>query len=161
MGVKPAFGRFYNAAECRPNAKIPVVVASYPYWKKLGGRADFIGKPLTVNGQTYTLIGVTPEGFAGANALARARSLVAARRLFAARLGVQRHERQDGPGRAEKLHAQPHRADASRPNDRVGQAAPAGSGQRLTAIQPPDATGARELQIQEPSRFSISTTAVG
>jgi putative ABC transport system permease protein len=30
--------------------------------------------------------------------------------------------------------------------------------QRLTAAQPPDATGARELQIQAPSRFSISTT---
>ncbi|PYL70834.1 MAG: hypothetical protein DMF26_20855 [Verrucomicrobia bacterium] len=31
-------------------------------------------------------------------------------------------------------------------------------GQRLTAIQPPDADGAREVQIQNPSRFSISTT---
>ena len=30
--------------------------------------------------------------------------------------------------------------------------------QRLDAIQPPDATGKRELQIQAPSRFSISTT---
>ena len=29
---------------------------------------------------------------------------------------------------------------------------------RLTAIQPPDSTGARELQIQTPSRFSISTS---
>ena len=69
MGVKPAIGRFYTAAECGPNANIPVVVASYPYWKKLGGRADLIGKPLTVNGQDYTLIGVTPEGFSGTNAI--------------------------------------------------------------------------------------------
>src|SRR3954451_8756134 len=69
MGVKPAVGRFFDPAECKPDANIPVVVASYPYWKKLGGRADLIGKPLTVNGQTYTLIGVTPEGFAGTNAL--------------------------------------------------------------------------------------------
>src|SRR5204862_5314185 len=29
--------------------------------------------------------------------------------------------------------------------------------QRLTAIQPPDSEGARELQIQTPSRFSLST----
>ena len=69
MGEKPALGRFYDAAESRPNANIPVVVASYPYWKKLGGRADLIGKPLTLNGRTYTLIGVTPSGFAGTNAL--------------------------------------------------------------------------------------------
>jgi hypothetical protein len=44
LGVKPALGRFYDAAECKPNANIPVVVASYSYWKKLGGRADLIGK---------------------------------------------------------------------------------------------------------------------
>jgi hypothetical protein len=29
---------------------------------------------------------------------------------------------------------------------------------RLTALQPPDAIGTRELQLQTPSRFSISTT---
>ena len=29
---------------------------------------------------------------------------------------------------------------------------------RLTAIQPPDSTGTRELQVMAPSRFSISTT---
>src|SRR4029078_7330026 len=29
--------------------------------------------------------------------------------------------------------------------------------QRLTAIQPQDSEGARELQIQTPSRFSLST----
>jgi hypothetical protein len=30
--------------------------------------------------------------------------------------------------------------------------------QRLTAIQPPDSNGPRELMLQTPSRFSISTT---
>ena len=43
MGVKPAIGRFYNAEECRPNANIPVVVASYGFWKRMGGRQDFVG----------------------------------------------------------------------------------------------------------------------
>ncbi len=33
--------------------------------------------------------------------------------------------------------------------------------QRVTAVQPPDSAGARELQVQEPSRFSISTTPFG
>src|SRR5262249_57161075 len=33
-------------------------------------------------------------------------------------------------------------------------------GQRLTAIQPSDSEGSREVQIQKPSRFSISTTPV-
>ena len=30
MGVKPAVGRFYDESECRPDAGISVVVASYP-----------------------------------------------------------------------------------------------------------------------------------
>src|SRR5262249_61703965 len=33
-------------------------------------------------------------------------------------------------------------------------------GQRLTAIQPSDAEGSREVQIQNPSRFSMSTSPV-
>jgi hypothetical protein len=69
MGAKPALGRFYNAEESRPNANIPVVVASYPYWKRVSGRADFVGSILHVNGQPYTVIGVTPEGFSGLSAL--------------------------------------------------------------------------------------------
>src|SRR5215472_3187196 len=43
MGVRPIIGRFYNAEECRPNANVPVVVASYPFWKRMGGRQDFVG----------------------------------------------------------------------------------------------------------------------
>jgi hypothetical protein len=48
---------------------MPVVLRAIPTWKKLGGRADLIGKPLTVNGQTYTLIGVTPARFRDTNAI--------------------------------------------------------------------------------------------
>jgi hypothetical protein len=51
LGTKPALGRFYNAEECKPNANIPVVVASYSFWKHLGGRADLIGSTIRVNGQ--------------------------------------------------------------------------------------------------------------
>ena len=69
MGVKPALGRFYTADEARPNANIPVVVASHAYWKRMGGRADFVGSILFVNNQPYTVIGVAPEGFSGISAL--------------------------------------------------------------------------------------------
>jgi hypothetical protein len=43
MGVQPLLGRFYNAEECKPNANIPVVVASYAFWKRMGGRESFVG----------------------------------------------------------------------------------------------------------------------
>src|SRR5437762_9657737 len=69
MGVKPFRGRFYTAEEARPNANVPVVVASYGFWKRMGGRADFVGSTLQINGQPYNVIGISPEGFSGASAL--------------------------------------------------------------------------------------------
>src|SRR5437763_7595775 len=69
MGAKPFRGRFYNAEECKPNANLAVVVASHGFWKRNGGRADFVGSTLQINGQPYTVIGITPDGFSGASAL--------------------------------------------------------------------------------------------
>src|SRR2546430_14434092 len=69
MGVQPFRGRFYNAEECKPSANLPVVVASYGFWKRMGGRADFVGSELQINGQRYTVIGITPDGFSGVSAL--------------------------------------------------------------------------------------------
>ncbi len=158
MGVKPVVGRFYDAAECRPDANIPVVVASYPYWKKLGGRADLIGKPLTVNGQTYTLIGVTPDGFAGTNALL-APDLWLPLGVYS-QLGS---AFSDTSGKMELTAPKNYTLNLvarMRPGLTIDSTKPRlpALAKRLTAIQPPDSTGARELQIQTPSRFSISTT---
>src|ERR1700719_2765640 len=50
MGVQPFRGRFYNAGECKPNANIAVIVASYGFWKRQGGRKDFVGSTLQING---------------------------------------------------------------------------------------------------------------
>src|SRR4030095_3951406 len=69
MGTRPFRGRFYNAEECKPNANIPVVVASYGFWKRIGARNGFVGRTLQVNGQPYTVIGIAPDGFSGANIL--------------------------------------------------------------------------------------------
>src|SRR5215469_12137099 len=69
MGAQPFRGRFYNAVECKPNANIAVVVVSYGFWKRNGGRNDFVGSTLHINGQPYTVIGIAPDGFSGANVL--------------------------------------------------------------------------------------------
>src|SRR5436309_2788153 len=69
MGVQPWRGRFYTAEESRPNANVPVVVASYGFWKRMGRRSNFVGSTLQVNGQPYTVIGIAPDGFSGANVL--------------------------------------------------------------------------------------------
>ncbi len=158
VGAKPALGRFPTAAECRPNANIPVVVASYSFWKKMGGRADFVGSTLPVNGQPYTVIGVTTEGFSGVNALV-APDIWLPLGVFA-QLGSAFSD----AGAIEDLE-QPK-------NYTLNLIARLGPGltietakprlpvlaQRLTAIQPPDSAGTRELQIQTPSRLSMSTS---
>src|SRR5881392_3484468 len=69
MGVHPFRGRFFSAEECKPNANLPVIVASYGFWKRMGARADFVGSEITVNGQLYTVIGISPDGFSGVSAL--------------------------------------------------------------------------------------------
>src|SRR5262249_57237610 len=69
MGDRRLRGRFYNAEECKPNANIAVVVASYGLWKRMGKRSDFVGSSLQINGQPYTVIGIAPDGFSGANIL--------------------------------------------------------------------------------------------
>ncbi len=68
-GARPVAGRFFDAAETRPNAARHVVVAGFQLWQRHGGRPDFIGSTLRLNGQPYTVIGVAPEGFSGVTAI--------------------------------------------------------------------------------------------
>lgn len=157
MGTQPFRGRFYNAEECKPNANIAVVVASYGFWKRMGSRSDFIGSMLHINGQPYTVIGITQDGF-GANALIAPDIWLP--------FGT-RSQLGSAFGDSEAMH------DLLNPkNYAVNLTARMRSGltiesaksrlpvlaQRLTAIQPQDVEGARELQIQTPSRFSMSTS---
>lgn len=158
MGARPVIGRFYNAGECRPNANSPVVVASYALWKRMGGRQDFVGSNLQINGRSYTVIGITPDGFSGGSALAAPDIWLP--------LGV--HSQFGSPiSDAQSLHnlEEPKNYTLNvtarlRPGLNIDMAKPRLPllGQRLTAIQPSDAGEAREVQIQKPSRFSISTT---
>lgn len=158
MGVQPVRGRFYTAEECRPNANIPVVVASYAFWKRMGGRSDFIGSILQINGRPYTVIGVTPDGFSGVSALVAPDVWLP--------LGV--HSSLGSAfADSETLHdlAEPKNYALNltarlRPGITIETAKsrlPALT-RRFNAIQPSDAEGARELQIHKPSRFSISTS---
>src|SRR5256714_5928322 len=158
MGVQPFRGRFYNAEESKPNANIAVVVASYGFWKRQGGRQDFVGSPLQINGQPYTVIGVAPEGFSGASALIAPDIWVP--------LGI-RAQLGSAFGDSETMH------DLENPKNyalnlvgrmRSGLTIDTGKSrlpvlsQRFNAMQPPDSEFARELQIQKPSRFSLSTS---
>jgi putative ABC transport system permease protein len=157
MGAKPFRGRFYNAEECKPNANIAVVIASYGFWKRMGSRADLVGSTLQVNGQPYTVIGIAPDGFSGASALVAPDIWVP--------LGM-RSQLGSAFGDSETMHdlLNPKNyafnlAARIRPGltiDMAKSRLPV-LAQRLNAIQPEGTEGARELQIQNPSRFSMST----
>src|SRR5437867_62555 len=156
-GVQPFSGRFYDAEECKPNANTAVVVSSYGFWKRNSGRNDFVGSTLHINGQPYTVIGIAPDGFSGANALIAPDLWVP--------LGI-RSQLGSAFGDSETMH------DVLNPKNytfnltarlRPGLTIDMAKSRlpvlahRLNAVQPDGAEGARELQIQTPSRFSLST----
>ncbi|MFN2477171.1 MAG: ABC transporter permease, partial [Chthoniobacterales bacterium] len=158
MGVKPAAGRFYNAEESRPNANIPVVVASYSYWKRTGGKPDFVGSTLFVNSKPYTVIGIAPEGFSGVSALLSP-DIWLPFGMYS-QLGS---AFSDDAGISDLAQPKNYtlnviaRLGSGLTIDNVKSRLPV-LAQRLNAVQPPDSGAPRELQVQKPSRFSISTT---
>ncbi len=63
LGVSPALGRDFTGEEERPGGP-DVVVLSNGLWKqRFGGDASIIGKPVSLSGKSYTVIGVMPAGF--------------------------------------------------------------------------------------------------
>ncbi|MDB6095347.1 MAG: permease [Verrucomicrobia bacterium] len=155
MGVTPALGRFYNAEECRPNANHRVVVTSYSYWQRLGGKPDFVGSTLRVNNQLFTVIGVAPENFSGVNAIISP-DLWLPLGVFAQFAGFDSLAMPDLTNPKNYTLNLTARMVPGLTLAGLNARLPALSN-RLTAIQPADATGTRELQAQVPSRFSIST----
>ncbi len=66
LGVRPALGRFFTAAEELPPAGEAVVVLDYGSWqRRFGSDPDVIGRTLDLGERTFTIIGVAPEGFTG------------------------------------------------------------------------------------------------
>src|SRR4030095_11238575 len=63
FGVRPRGGRlFFPADEQAGHA--PVIVLSHRLWqRRFGGAASAIGQQLILDGRSYTVVGVAPEGF--------------------------------------------------------------------------------------------------
>jgi putative ABC transport system permease protein len=63
MSIEPKLGRAFQDDEEKPGAN-KVVVISYALWqRRFAGAEDIVGKPMTLDGESYTVIGVAPEGF--------------------------------------------------------------------------------------------------
>jgi predicted permease len=70
LGVRVVAGRGFTAEESLPGQDIPVVVASYSYWQRMGLRDDVMGSTIRINERPFTVIGITPKGFTGTMMLA-------------------------------------------------------------------------------------------
>ena len=63
LGVVPALGRDFTSAEDRTGAE-RVAILSHALWKRrFAGDESVIGKPVRVNEEAYSIVGVMPAGF--------------------------------------------------------------------------------------------------
>jgi len=70
LGARAALGRAISHEDDKtPNAH-PVIVLSHRLWQnRFGGRSDVVGQEAALNGHRFTIIGVMPAGFEGAEIL--------------------------------------------------------------------------------------------
>jgi predicted permease len=60
LGVVPLYGRNFTREEDTVGGPT-VVIISYEYWQRaFGGRESAVGERLTLNGNRYTIVGITP-----------------------------------------------------------------------------------------------------
>jgi putative ABC transport system permease protein len=63
VSMPPILGRYFSADEDRAGGR-PVAVISQALWRdRFASRRDVIGRLLTINGQSYAVIGVAPDDY--------------------------------------------------------------------------------------------------
>ncbi|MGA2051149.1 MAG: ABC transporter permease, partial [Terracidiphilus sp.] len=66
LGLKPATGRLFLPSEGEVLEHDPVIVLGYEYWMdKFNGDPSVVGRPVSVDGHPFTIVGVAPKGFHG------------------------------------------------------------------------------------------------
>lgn len=64
LGVAPAYGRGFVAAESEPRSDAAVVVLGDALWRqRFGGQPDIVGQEIDLEGRAHLVVGVMPPGF--------------------------------------------------------------------------------------------------
>jgi predicted permease len=67
LGVGAEKGRVFNPEDDQTPGAHPLAVISHGLWqRRFGGDQNIVGRQLLLNGHNFTIIGVTPPGFGGA-----------------------------------------------------------------------------------------------
>lgn len=67
LGIDPVVGRAFSPEEDRAGSPVRVVVISHRLWQqRFGADPGIVGRSITLNGSSYTVIGVAPLRFQGA-----------------------------------------------------------------------------------------------
>ncbi len=63
MGIRPIVGRDFDASEEKAGT-VPVLLLSYALWQShLGGDPNAVGKTITLDGRSFTIVGVLPPNY--------------------------------------------------------------------------------------------------
>jgi len=65
LGVPLTRGRAFLPEEETPGRNAPVAIVSYSYWQKHNLDPTVLGSQVLINGRPFTIVGITPKGFAG------------------------------------------------------------------------------------------------
>ena len=63
LGVAPAIGRNFKLSEELPNAPRTALMSDALWRNRFRSRSDIVGRPITLDGVTYQVIGVLPQSF--------------------------------------------------------------------------------------------------
>jgi len=63
LGVAPVRGRFFTREEDRLGTESVAVISAGLWRRKFGSVPDIVGKRITMNGASYTIVGVVPASF--------------------------------------------------------------------------------------------------
>ncbi|HKB07252.1 MAG TPA: ABC transporter permease [Candidatus Polarisedimenticolia bacterium] len=70
LGVSPALGRDFLLEEDKVDGASPVAILGDRLWKRrYASDPAIVGKSITLNGQSFNVVGVTPPGFQGINTI--------------------------------------------------------------------------------------------
>ena len=68
LGVSALIGRVFTPGDDRVPGSPPVCVISYAFWlRRFGADPNLIGRNIQINGQPFTVLGVTPKKYIGLN----------------------------------------------------------------------------------------------